>query len=229
MFISIFTRSQLPTVLPKSLDYGLHVHRQTHSITACKFIFQARLPEYRDTGSTQLDWATGTIYPAASGVDKHHLIFNYSHNTIKIHPLSVRTYGLTCSFQNIADAPNGVDPSYWVVPYLLPHFVHSLSHNCCCSWILLGCHDRCDGVLMVSSLSSRSIDSSQRPSRGVSWNYSPGCCQVLLQLCSITISGQIGHMYIYSEIKIMHAILWCTKPCYCSKDEYNKTKCLVVI
>ena len=46
-----------------------------------------------------------------------------------------------------------------------------------------------------------------------------GRVQVLLQLCSTTICGQIDRMYIYRKTYIMHAILWCCESCDCNKDE----------
>ena len=46
--------------------------------------------------------------------------------------------------------------------------------------------------------------------------------QMLLQLCSTTICGQIDHMYIYRDTYIIHAILWGCESCDCNKDKYDK-------
>jgi len=162
-------------------------------------MLKARRWEYRDTGLTDVDWATGSIYSADSGVDRHYLIFNSSYNTIKIDTLSFRTFGLTCSFQNLAVAHNCVDHQSRIVSYLLTLFIHSSRLNCTFSWIQLGCHNRCHGVVMVGSLFSSSIVSPERPLHGASLSSLTGHGQVLLWLCSITICGQIGHIYIYSE------------------------------
>jgi len=56
-----------------------------------------------------------------------------------------------------------------------------------------------------------------------------GHVQVLLRLCSSTICCQIDSRYIYRETLIMHTILRCSESCEWNKDEYDKTKCLVVM
>jgi len=65
----------------------------------------------------------------------------------------------------------------------------------------VGSRKWCGGVLMVGSLPSSFIVSVQWPPSGVSLSSLNGCVQVqvLLQLCSTTICGQIDRMYIYTE------------------------------
>jgi len=53
--------------------------------------------------------------------------------------------------------------------------------------------------------------------------------EVLHQLCSSTICGQIECIYLCRETYILHAILWCSKSCDCDCDKYNKMKCLEVL
>jgi len=83
---------------------------QTCSI---KYIFNERRRSYGDTGVTVEDKATGSIYSADPGVDRHHLISIYSYHTMKIYTLSFPTFGLTRSVRDF------VDPHSWVVSYLL--------------------------------------------------------------------------------------------------------------
>ena len=102
--ISKFAQSQSPSLSLKSLDYGLQVHLQTCSITASKYIFNERCRVYRDTGVTELDRVTGSIYSADPGVDRHNLISISSYHTIKIHTLSFPPSGLTRSVQEISSS-----------------------------------------------------------------------------------------------------------------------------
>ena len=61
---------------------------------------------YGDTGVTEVERVTGSIYSADPGVDRHHLISISSYHTMKIHTLSFPTFGLTCSVRNIVDPRN---------------------------------------------------------------------------------------------------------------------------
>jgi len=80
---------------PSSHDRGLQVPLQTRSITASKYIFKERRWVYRDTGVTEVDRVTGSIYSADPGLDRHHLISILSHHITIIHTLSFPTFGLT--------------------------------------------------------------------------------------------------------------------------------------
>jgi len=153
-----------------------------------------------DAGLTAVDWETGSIYSADSGVDRHHLIFISSYNTMKVHTLSFQTFDLTCCFRNFADPCNCVDPQCQVVSYLLTPVLHSSRQNHSFTWIPFGCQDGCNRVLMVGSLSSSSVVSPQMPTSGASWSSLTVCFQAVLWLCSITICGQFGCMYIEREI-----------------------------
>jgi len=122
--------------LLSSLDLGLQVHFQTRSIAASKFIsdlsrtpfpsasqtllikylFKERRRMYGDTGVTEVDRVTGSIYSADPGVDRHHLISISSYHTMKIHTLSFPTFGLT---RSVRDPRNCVEPHARVVSYLL--------------------------------------------------------------------------------------------------------------
>ena len=103
---------------------------------------------YGDTGMTEVDWATGSIYLRDAGVDRHHLIL-LSYN--EINNLSFPTFDLTCSFRDF------VDPHSWVVSHLLTLFLRSSSQNSSFSRILFGCRERSGGVLMMGSLPSSSL------------------------------------------------------------------------
>jgi len=81
---------------------------------------------YGDTGVTEVDRVTGSIYSADPGVDRHHLNSISSYHTMKIHTLSFPTFGLTRSVRDFVDPRNCVDPHGWVVSYLLT-FLRSLS------------------------------------------------------------------------------------------------------
>jgi len=89
---------------------------QTHSI---KCIFKEQLRLYGDTGVTDVDRVTGSIYSADHGVDRHHLISISSYHTMKIYTLSFPTFGPTRSVQDFLDPRNCVDPHSRVVSYLL--------------------------------------------------------------------------------------------------------------
>jgi len=102
--ISEFTRSTSPSA------------SQTHSI---KYIFQERGRLFGDTGVTEVDRVTGSIYSADPGVDRHHLISISSYHTMIIHTLSFPTFGLTRSVRDFVDPRNCVDPHGRVVSYLL--------------------------------------------------------------------------------------------------------------
>jgi len=88
---------------------------QTRSI---KYIFKERWRLYRDTGVTEVDRVTGSIYSADPGVDIHHLISISSYYTMQIHTLSFPTFGLTCSVRDFVDQHNCVDPHGQVVLHL---------------------------------------------------------------------------------------------------------------
>ena len=64
---------------------------------------------YRDTGVTEVERVTGSIYSAHPGVDRH-LISILSYHTMKIHSLS-QPFGLTRSVRDIMDTRNWVGSS----------------------------------------------------------------------------------------------------------------------
>jgi len=181
------------------------------------YVFKKPQQVYRDTGITEIDRLTGSIYSVDPGVAIHHLISIWSYHTIKRLTLSFSTLGLTCSFRDF------VDPQHWVVSYPPIRLLRSFS------WILFLCHEKCAGELMVRSLPPISIVSAQRPPSCASLRSLNGHVQLLLRLCLSTICSQIDHMYLYGKTQIMHATLWCSKSCACNKEEYDKTNCLVVM
>jgi len=132
--------SKLARLRPASShDHGLQVHLQTHSIPASKcisefirslspsasqtrsikYIFKEQRWLYGDTGVTEVDRVTGSIYSADPGVDRHHLISISSYHTMKIHTLSFPTFGITRSVRDCMDPRNCVDPHGRVVSCLL--------------------------------------------------------------------------------------------------------------
>ena len=126
--------SRLARLQPASShNHGLQVHLQTRSIPATKcitellrspsrsasqtgsikYIYKARQRLYEDTGVTEVDRVTGSMYSADPVVDRHHPISISSYHTMNIHTLSFPTFDLTCSVRDF------VDPHGRVVSYLL--------------------------------------------------------------------------------------------------------------
>jgi len=125
--VSTFARSRRPSASLSSLDRSLQVHLQRCSITASKYISTERPRVYGDTGVTEVDRVTGSIYSADPRVDWHHLISISSYHTTKIHTLSFPTFRLTRSIWDFVDPPNCVDPQRQVVSYLLTRFLRCWS------------------------------------------------------------------------------------------------------
>jgi len=73
---------------------------------------------YGDTGVTEVERVTGSIYSTDPGVDRHHLISISSYHTMKIHTLSFPTFGLRSSVRDV-DPCKCVDPQCRVVSCLL--------------------------------------------------------------------------------------------------------------
>jgi hypothetical protein len=121
--ISKLARSRPPSASLCSLDLGLQVHLQTTSITASKYIVKERRWVYGDTGVTEVEWPTRSIYSGDPRVDRHHLIFISSCHTTKIQTLSSPIFGLTRSFWDFVDPHNCIDPHGHVVSYLLTFFL----------------------------------------------------------------------------------------------------------
>ena len=85
--ISKLDRLRPPSASPNSLDHSLGVYLETLSITASKYIFKEQQLVYGDTGVTEVDRVTGSIYSADPGLDRHHLISISSYHTMKIHSI----------------------------------------------------------------------------------------------------------------------------------------------
>ena len=143
---SRFAWSPPPSASPKSLDYSLQVHLQTHTITASMYICQEQWCWYRDIGVTQEDVVIGSIYLLDPGLDRHHPISISFYHIMKIQAPSFPTFVLTRSVRDL------VDTQCYVVLYLLTQFVRNLNQNHSIWWMLFRCHERCAGVLMVGSL-----------------------------------------------------------------------------
>jgi len=71
---------------------------------------------YGDTGVTEVERATRSIYLGDPGVDRQHLIFISSCHTTKIHTLSFPTFGLTRSVRG-SSRPGSIISSH--LPTLL--------------------------------------------------------------------------------------------------------------
>jgi len=87
--ISKLARSQPPSVSHCLHDYGLQVYLQTSSITASKYIFKERRRVYGNTGVTEVDRGTGSIFgrPRSRQISCHfHLILSYNENTHSFFP-----------------------------------------------------------------------------------------------------------------------------------------------
>ena len=94
--ISKLARLRPPSASLGSLYRSLQVYLQTRSITACKYIFNDRRRVYGDTGVTEVDRVTGSIYSADPRVDRHYLISISSYHTMQIHTLSSREGPRNC-------------------------------------------------------------------------------------------------------------------------------------
>ena len=85
-FISILARSRPRSASLSSLDPGLQLHRQTCSITASMYTCKQQRRLYGDTGVTEVEWASGSIYSGHPRVHRHHPILSYNNNTHSICP-----------------------------------------------------------------------------------------------------------------------------------------------
>ena len=148
---------------------------------------------YGDPGLMQLDWTPGCIYFGDSRVNRHYHIFIISYYPMTIHTMSVPSFGLTRFFQYFVD-PHGCIVSF------LHIFPTTLSYNLSFLWTLYKYRDWCGGMLLVDSVPVCSGISPQRPPSGSSLSPFDGRIQVLVQLCSTVISGQIDCMYMYRKI-----------------------------
>jgi len=142
------------------------VHSVSHHHRPSDWQRTERWLAYGDTGMTEVNWATGSIYLGDPGVNRCHRILS-SYN--EIHTLCVLTSDLTRLFCNF------VDPHGWVVSHLLTLFPPSSNPGHCFSRIALGFCERCSGVLMMRSLPSSSAVRPHRPAgnwirlRAASW------------------------------------------------------------
>jgi len=145
---------------------------------------------YKNTGVTEVDKVTGSIYSADPRVDRHYLISISSYYTMKLHILCFPTFGLTHCVRDV------VDSYCQVVSYLLTGFLRFPNQNCSFSGILFGFRERVGRVLRVGSLPSSSIILPQWPPSSASLSSLNERIQVLIRLCSTTICSPIEHMYI---------------------------------
>jgi hypothetical protein len=125
--ISKLDRSRPPSASLSLFDLGLQVHLQTGSIMPSKYIVKERRWVYGDTGVTEVEWATRSIYSGDSRVDRQYLSFISSCHPTKIHTLSFPTFGLTRSLRDFVDSCDCVEPHGQVVSYLLTFFQCSSS------------------------------------------------------------------------------------------------------
>jgi hypothetical protein len=146
-----------------------------------------------------VDRVTRSIHLADPRVDRHQLISITCYYITKIHTLSFLTFCLTCSVRDTMDPPNCAYPQSRVVSYLLSLFLCSSSQNRSFSGYAFRYGVRYNRALMVGSLPSSFIVSPQTPPSGASLRSVNWRVQVLLQLCSTAICGQIHRTYIYRE------------------------------
>jgi hypothetical protein len=137
-----------------------------------------------------VDRVTRNMYSANPRVDRHHLISISSNHTMKVWTLSSSTFVRSRFFWYL------IDPHCHGVLYPLTRFVLFSNQQCDFSCIPFGYCERCGGVMMVGSLPSGSIISSQWLPSGPYVSFLNGCVQVSLQFYSTTICGQVDHMYI---------------------------------
>ena len=107
---------------------------------------------YEDTGITEIDSATGSIYLDDPGVDRHHLIPKNTHSIF----FNTRSHALLPSFHRLKQFVRFI--MVGISSYPLTLFVRSSSQNCSFSQIPFGCHAKCARVLMRGFLRSSSSD-----------------------------------------------------------------------
>jgi hypothetical protein len=196
-YISNLPRSRPPSVSPSSLDYGLQVHLQTCSITACKEIFKERRRVNVDIGVTKLERVTGSIYSADPKVDRHHLISISSYHTMKIHTISFPTFGLTRSVCDIvgprncvvSPTPGSIISSHPIPTLLEPEPLFLMNSG----WMLREVRRSVDGGFSAFLLYHFTATASEWCISKSSLN-GRGC--VLLRLYWSTICSQIDRMYL---------------------------------
>jgi len=105
---------------------------------------------YGDTGITEIDSATGSIYLDNPGVDRHHPILKITHS---IFP-NTRSHALLPSFHRSKQFVQFI--MVGIASYPLTLFVRSSSQNRLFSQIPFGYHARCARVLMTECLRSSS-------------------------------------------------------------------------
>lgn len=141
----------------------------------------------------------GRIYSGDSEVDRHPLIsFSSCHTTI-IYILSCPTFGLNRTGRDFVDVLNWVDLHDQVVSDHFTLVLRSTIQNHSFSCIPFRCHKRWGGVVKLGSLSSHSIVSPQLPASGASLSFLIGILQVLFQISSSTICGQMDLKYLSIE------------------------------
>jgi len=112
-----------------SHNHSLQVHLQTNSIKASKYICKEQRRVYGDTGVTEVDRVTGSMYSADPRVGRYHPISIPFYHTMKTHTRSFPTFGPTSSLCDFLAPGNCVNPQHWVVSYLLTQLLISLNQN----------------------------------------------------------------------------------------------------
>jgi len=123
--ISKLAGSWPPTV---SLDLN-HYSLQVRTITASKYFSKEQRQVYRNVGVMEVQRVTGSIYSADPRVYRYHPISIASCHTMKIHILSIPTFGLTRSVRDF------VDPQRWRLSSLLIRFLNFVNQMSSLSWI----------------------------------------------------------------------------------------------
>jgi len=194
---------------PSSHGHGHQVHLQTSSIIASKYIIKERRQVYWDTGVTEVDRVSGSIYSADARVGWHHLISISSCNE-NSHSIFPNFWSHSHCTRYFVEPHNRMDPQCWVVLYLLTRILPSSNQNCSFSWILFECCERYGGVLMVGSLPSSSIVSPQLPARWCIAKFSQWACPSAPRIIlDYHLRPDLPYVYIYRELNNgFHILMW---------------------
>jgi hypothetical protein len=113
---------------------------------------------YRDTGITEMDSSTGSIYLEDPSVDRHHLIIQNTHRTFP----SFWSHAHLLSFMHECNLGGSSWPGIILNPLTL--ILRSLRQNCTLSRIPFRYHATCGGVLIMVCLPSPArCDSVRKP------------------------------------------------------------------
>jgi len=198
--ISVLTQSQFWIALRNSFHHGLQ---------ALHYQVTAAIPRHSANRGRQSNGAGIFGKPCGRLTWTHfHLISSSIKNTHSIFP----------HFWSHLLIPR-FPQSRQLGAYSVPSSIIS-SHLRCC--------ETCGASFMVSSVQLGFVISLHWPRSGASLGSPNRHLKVVVWLCSTTICGQIGCIYIQSDTVIMDAILEGREYCDCNKEENDKCNTICI-